>query len=163
MTEAQYVVHDNVAGPVVNTDLYQGEFNAYGKQPAPTGDGEDVTNLVIADLENPELREAVRRFRAADLYESYLVLIALAYDYRLKLSADELGNDISAENPHQVFRALQADLIRRADGGEKKYGTRLRTFNGRSAVLDGYQELLDAINYNRQELQQKLKKQKESA
>ncbi|MCU1301741.1 MAG: hypothetical protein JWQ87_2025 [Candidatus Sulfotelmatobacter sp.] len=147
--------------PETNTDLYQGDFNAYGKQPTPAGEGEDVTNLVIADLENPDLREAARRFRVADLYESYLTLIALAYDLRLKLSDEELGNDISAENPHQVFRALQADLLRRAIGGEKKYGTKLKTFNGRSAVLDELQEVYDAIMYNRQELQQQLKKSKE--
>jgi hypothetical protein len=142
---------------MVNSDLYQGEFNAYAKQPTPTGEGEDVSTLVIADLENPDMREAVKRFRCATLYETYLALIAIAYDLRLKLSEDELDNDVSAENPHSVFRAMQADIIRRVMGGEKKYGTRLKTFNGRSAVLDLYQEVADAINYNRQKLQEQLK------
>jgi hypothetical protein len=34
--------------------------------------------------------------------------------------------------------------------GEKKYGTRLKSHNGRDAMLDLYQELLDGCNYAKQ-------------
>ena len=34
--------------------------------------------------------------------------------------------------------------------GEKKYGTRLKTFNGRDALLDLQQEVYDAIVYAQQ-------------
>jgi hypothetical protein len=34
--------------------------------------------------------------------------------------------------------------------GEKKYGTRLKSHNGRDAMLDLYQEVLDGINYAKQ-------------
>ena len=34
--------------------------------------------------------------------------------------------------------------------GEKKYGTRLKSNNGRDAMLDLYQEILDGCNYAKQ-------------
>lgn len=46
--------------------------------------------------------------------------------------------------------ALREDLIARALMGEKKYGTKLRVFNGRSAIVDLYQELQDALMYSMQ-------------
>jgi hypothetical protein len=42
---------------------------------------------------------------------------------------------------------IAADLQKRIDMGEKKYGTRLKTHNGRNALMDAYQEALDGINY----------------
>lgn len=39
------------------------------------------------------------------------------------------------------------DLEARIAMGEKKYGTRLKTNNGRNALMDAYQEALDGINY----------------
>ena len=39
----------------------------------------------------------------------------------------------------------------RIDMGEKKYGQRLRTNNGRNALLDCYQECLDGISYSAQD------------
>jgi len=63
-------------------------------QPAPTGDGADVTALVIADL-------AARR-----------------------------------------------------EAGTRKYGTPLRTHNGRRALVDAYQEALDLCVYLRQEIEE---------
>lgn len=42
---------------------------------------------------------------------------------------------------------LVPDIESRVAMGEKKYGTRLKCFNGRDAALDQYQELLDGINY----------------
>jgi len=42
------------------------------------------------------------------------------------------------------------DIEARIRLGERKYGSRLKAFNGRSALLDLLQESLDAINYAQQ-------------
>lgn len=39
------------------------------------------------------------------------------------------------------------DLESRIAFGERKYGTRLRTHNGRNALMDTYQEALDGSQY----------------
>jgi hypothetical protein len=44
------------------------------------------------------------------------------------------------------------DLLARREMGTAKYGTPLRTFNGRSALMDAYQEVLDLANYLRQRI-----------
>jgi hypothetical protein len=49
-----------------------------------------------------------------------------------------------------ISRLVQQDMERRAAVGEKKYGERLRPLNGRDALLDLYQEILDAAAYCRQ-------------
>lgn len=43
--------------------------------------------------------------------------------------------------------ALREDLFQRAELGKSKYGTYLRTENGRDSQVDLYQELLDAVMY----------------
>lgn len=55
-----------------------------------------------------------------------------------------------------LFEVMQ-DLIDRAQAGKKKYGTYLRTHNGRNALNDAYQEHLDALMYIKQELMQREK------
>ncbi len=45
---------------------------------------------------------------------------------------------------------IASDHEKLIDWGEKKYGQRLRTFNGRDCVLDCYQECLDGISYSTQ-------------
>lgn len=47
------------------------------------------------------------------------------------------------------------DLQRRSDVGKKRYGTSLRTFNGRSAALDAYEESLDMCQYIKQLIMEK--------
>lgn len=42
------------------------------------------------------------------------------------------------------------DIEARVMAGEKKYGTKLKTFNGRDALVDAYQEALDLVFYLRQ-------------
>lgn len=44
------------------------------------------------------------------------------------------------------------DLGDRAEFGENKYGTKLRTNNGRNALMDAYQEAIDLVMYLRQEI-----------
>ncbi len=48
------------------------------------------------------------------------------------------------------LKQLDADLVARAEMGKEKYGTYLRANNGRSAIVDFYQEILDAIMYAQQ-------------
>jgi len=49
-----------------------------------------------------------------------------------------------------IADARDRDLI-----GQRKYGTRLRADNGRDALVDLYQELLDAVVYCRQEIEER--------
>lgn len=49
--------------------------------------------------------------------------------------------------PFVPSQCLRDDLTARSDMGAKKYGTVLRTNNGRKAIVDLYQELLDAAMY----------------
>jgi hypothetical protein len=46
------------------------------------------------------------------------------------------------------------DLTERQKAGILKYGTQLRAHNGRRALVDLYQELLDAVCYLRQVLEE---------
>jgi hypothetical protein len=45
---------------------------------------------------------------------------------------------------------IAEDIEARIRLGERKYGTRLKAFNGRDAYMDLYQEVLDGINYSQQ-------------
>ena len=45
---------------------------------------------------------------------------------------------------------IAEDVEARIRLGEKKYGTRLKAHNGRDAMLDLYQEVLDGVNYSKQ-------------
>jgi len=47
------------------------------------------------------------------------------------------------------------DMRQRDNEGRKKYGTPLQTSNGRDALVDLYQELLDATVYIRQEIERR--------
>jgi len=64
------------------------------------------------------------------------------------------GIDVAVEAAKDI-RAMGLDNIAedteaRIRLGEKKYGTRLKAHNGRDAMLDLYQEVLDGINYAKQ-------------
>lgn len=45
---------------------------------------------------------------------------------------------------------IAADVEDRIRIGERKYGKRLQSFNGRDAMKDTYDEVLDALNYAKQ-------------
>lgn len=53
-----------------------------------------------------------------------------------------------------ILALVLADLRAKADRGELKYGTKLRAFNGRRALVDAYQEQLDLLMYLRQQLEE---------
>lgn len=66
-----------------------------------------------------------------------------------------MGLDTVAPQPkpvpgrESVTDAVISDLTIRREGGIKKYGMQLQTHNGRSYLVDAYQELLDAALYVR--------------
>jgi len=47
------------------------------------------------------------------------------------------------------------DISERMKFGKNKYGAVLRTFNGRDALWDAYQEALDLVMYLRQEIMER--------
>lgn len=54
----------------------------------------------------------------------------------------------------EIYALVMADVLSRAIAGREKYGTFLQAHNGRSALVDLYQELLDACMYIRQLLEE---------
>jgi hypothetical protein len=55
------------------------------------------------------------------------------------------------EFPHDLAQRVCDDLQERIDWGTAKYGTPLEADNGRDALIDYYQEQLDALHYVGQE------------
>lgn len=53
-----------------------------------------------------------------------------------------------------IVDLVQQDLTDRKALGISKYGTPLQAFNGRSALLDAYEEVLDLACYLRQLLEE---------
>ena len=60
--------------------------------------------------------------------------------------AVEVAKDLRAVGLENIAEDTEA----RIRLGEKKYGTRLKANNGRDAMLDLYQEVLDGCNYAKQ-------------
>ena len=54
-----------------------------------------------------------------------------------------------------VLAYVISDLVERAEDGKDKYGTYLKTDNGRDALVDAYQEALDLCMYLRQAILEK--------
>jgi len=53
-----------------------------------------------------------------------------------------------------VYDLVIKDIGDRVNVGKKAYGTPLQPFNGRSALVDLYQELIDASFYIRQKIEE---------
>lgn len=106
------------------------------KQVPPKGTGPDIAELVKADLNSLLLPLEVEAHVMASVYE------------RLMYFAAYLRNRLTGDGVDR--RLVAADIDARARVGEAKYGERLRAFNGRNALLDLYQEVLDIIMYSRQ-------------
>ncbi len=54
-----------------------------------------------------------------------------------------------------VALGLIDDIKLRVEFGKAKYGTELKTFNGRDALVDAYQEAIDMALYIRQEIMER--------
>lgn len=111
-------------------------------QPPPAGECRDVCTLALADVSN-------HGERYTDFKSVYKALLCAAF--YLKATECEnrklLGFEIRAE--------VSRDLEARIEMGAKKYGTRLKTHNGRNARIDLQKEIYDAIMYARQEIQER--------
>lgn len=53
-----------------------------------------------------------------------------------------------------IAELVIADIQERARLGRKRYGTPLQAFNGRNALQDAYEEIMDALLYLRQALEE---------
>jgi len=73
-------------------------------------------------------------------------------------ATDEIGAAKPQVKPQgkgaEIAELVKADIEARAQMGETKYGERLRANNGRNALMDLYQEILDAAMYIRQRLEE---------
>jgi hypothetical protein len=119
-------------------------------QPMPTGDGTPVTAEVVNFIQRCRKFWILRPIQSMPQAQ-YLILSVLAYLVKQRdgIKADEeaLGKAI------EVIEAQSA-------AGLKKYGTVLKTNNGRDALLDAIQELADALQYATQEQMQREERQK---
>jgi hypothetical protein len=113
------------------------------RQELPIGDGKDVCELVLADID--QFRSESSSIRAV-----YRDLFRMAF----YLKARELQKTGLSYDMDALHREVSRDLEARIEIGAKKYGTRLKTNNGRRARLDLQQEIYDAIMYTRQEIEE---------
>ena len=58
--------------------------------------------------------------------------------------------DLDARWTHRLSTGIVSDLLARKQLGLERYGSLLQAHNGRDALLDLYEELLDALVYARQ-------------
>lgn len=54
-----------------------------------------------------------------------------------------------------IWELVIEDMKNRDNEGRKKYGTPLQASNGRDALIDAYQEVLDLAVYIRQEIERR--------
>lgn len=81
----------------------------------------------------------------AELMQEELELVE-----QLKQRPEDQPLPIKREGVPDVQTAVIADIVERRELGIKRYGTPLQTNNGRDALLDLYQELLDGACYAKQ-------------
>lgn len=60
-----------------------------------------------------------------------------------------------------VWKEVLADIVDRAEFGHSRYNTELKTFNGRDALVDTYQELIDGAMYVKQRIMENKHTKKE--
>lgn len=80
----------------------------------------------------------------------------LAASYANKLVTEQ-PDPVKNENP-AVWDLVMKDMADRDKEGYRKYQTRLQPFNGRDALVDAYQETIDAVVYLRQVIYERDKK-----
>jgi len=55
----------------------------------------------------------------------------------------------------EVGELVLSDMRDRIALGQERYGSKLKTFNGRDALVDAYQEAIDLVMYLRQEIEER--------
>lgn len=104
------------------------------RQAKPKGTGVDVATLAEEDILLHQMMTAEEVYRS-------LINAAGFLRFMLGVKADE-----------NLLQVVAHDLEARVEMGATKYGARLQTNNGRDAIMDAYQEVLDGINYLKQAL-----------
>lgn len=105
-------------------------------QPTPQGIGREVTPLVAED--------------AKTFVRSFTVDTPQALYHTLLVTTTELMRGVKGCSFQAARGHVAQGVSDRAALGEAKYGERLKAFNGRDPKVDLLQELLDALNYARQ-------------
>lgn len=67
-----------------------------------------------------------------------------------RLGLTKVIDHLCMDEKNRLNLVVLSDLRERAEFGKEKYGVYLHTWNGRDAMMDAYQEVLDAIMYTRQ-------------
>ncbi len=87
-----------------------------------------------------------------------------AHKYMLYSTQHTCSGRVSVNNPEPdpehndrtpVWELVIADMEERNKIGTEKYGTPLQAHNGRDALVDAYQEILDAAVYLRQAIEER--------
>lgn len=68
---------------------------------------------------------------------------------------EEEPKPISRPDLTSIVELVLTDLKEKTNAGEIKYGAKLTAFNGRRPLRDLYQELIDAVLYIRQEIEER--------
>lgn len=122
---------------------------AVNQQSKPRGTGRFVHELQKEDVLTEDFLLPERGLLTVELW---MRSAALYLKTRLSPGLDPVSKiEADPALAHAIIRDIQA----RADWGTKKYGEALRAHNGRSALVDAYQEVLDAWVYLRQNREEK--------
>jgi hypothetical protein len=98
------------------------------------------------------LDERVVRDRYGELTRESIAFINTAIDEKIARDRHITSQDMPSIGQVDVTPLVVKDLLERSAVGIKKYGRPLQSNNGRSALVDLYQELLDACQYIKQEI-----------
>lgn len=112
----------------------------------PTGSGKPVTPLVVKDILAHD-----RSFYSREVAYDQLLSLAFFLKRRMEHESGRGSRSFS-----ELRSSIVEDVEARSREGEKKYGTVLRTNNGRDALIDAYQEILDGLQYLRQSMEESL-------
>lgn len=123
---------------------------ATDKQVVPHGQGRDITTLIKEDILTENFLVPEEGLKTLELWARSA---ALYLKMRLNPGLEQFGQTPIAKT--EVAHAMIRDFEDRAKMGEKKYGERLKAFNGRNALIDALQEAYDQWIYLRQNREEK--------
>ncbi|MGL4756876.1 MAG: hypothetical protein ACRCXB_31395 [Aeromonadaceae bacterium] len=129
---------------------YTNEMPSHSNQPKPSTDIQECAEVKqFEQLVSVEDEEVAYYGAAADAAKEYLAKCAERAATAKQPAPKGSGNPI--------LGMVLADLTNRALEGKEKYGEPLLANNGRNALWDLYQELLDAAMYIRQAIEEQKK------
>lgn len=74
---------------------------------------------------------------------------------RAKTEPEDQPMPVPQDDQPFIHDTVAAEIHQRGRLGKRRYGTRLQPFNGRRALWDAYEEVLDAAVYLRQEISER--------